>query len=230
MSIDYPRLRRVLERSTKLAQRRSVIPIVKTTFDAKLAAAAARFLAAHRALLNVEQKRDKERGEALVTLEQIQQPYDEARTAMETFIADLAIPRSLSTLTTVTDQREAIGRMLEIIDARKATEQWAQDLSAAGFGALAPVALREIDEWVEASGDHEDAVRERALASAEAYPRFLRFRDQVRASYGDNSIHYRRLIVDSSGRLAVDDIDDVPVDTEVDDDDDVENPTGPTEA
>lgn len=227
MSMDYPRFWRVVDRARKLASRAKVKPIVKTTYDAKLARPGERFLVAHKAIDDMASRKEKEESEALVTLEEIRQPYEEVREAMKTFLTGVAIPGALSSLSTPNEKLDAIATALGLIDAHKGSgteedpgEQWAKDLAAGAFYALAPIAIREIDEWIEVNEDAEETVRERAASYAEAYPAFLRVRSQVRASYGEKSIHYRRLIVKATGKLAVDDIDDVPVDTDVDVDDD----------
>lgn len=233
MSIDYPRFWRVIDRSKRLAGRDDVKAIVKTTYEKLLAAPGESFLVAHKSIADILSRKKKEKGEALVTLEQIRPAYDEARTAMQNFLAGVAIPPPLGSLSTPNEQYQAISDALGLIDAHKGSDEegadgeaWAKDLAAGPFYALAPVALREIDDWIQVNGDSEQVVRDRATAYAAAYPAFLRFRNQVRASYGDKSIHYRRLIVKSDGKLAVDDIDDVEVDTDVDDnvDDDTNDP------
>src|SRR5690606_5473232 len=168
---------------------------------------------AHLAVMDAEKKHKKERVEALVALAEIDQPYREARNAMAEFITDLALPKTLKSLPTATDKLDAIERMLEILDAHDDTEEWARVLLAGRFGTLAPVAIREISEWIEADGDLESAVRARTAAFAAAWPGFLSFRRQVRESYGDSSVYHRQLVVRASGKLAVDD----PVDEEKDD-------------
>jgi hypothetical protein len=218
MAIDHARFVRVLARAQQLGGRPTVKPIVKTVWAQKLEPAASRYFGAHRRLQDIEKKRDKERGEGLASLVLIQQPYEEARTAMRNFVTDVALPKSLGSLRTATDKRMAIARMLEIVGERRATEQWAADIAEGPFGTLAPAAIREIDEWIEADEEHEEAVRDRAAAYEEAYKLFLGFRQQVAASYGESSIHYRRLVVRSTGKLEIDDIDDVEEDTELEDD------------
>lgn len=212
MGIDYPRFHRVVIRAGDLVARPDVNPIVKTVYQQTLAADAAAFIAAHKAIANAEKSHKKERAEALVALAEIEQPYIEARAAMEVFIDDLALPKALSTLETATDKRDAIASMLEIIDAHDDAPGWAKDLTDGAFGRLAPGAIREITEWIAADGDLEKAVRARAAAYGAAYPDFIAFRRVVRASYGKSSVHYRRLVVRSSGKLEVDDPTDVATD------------------
>lgn len=226
MGIDYARFWRVIDRSRRLASREKTKEIVKATYEHLLASQGERYLVAHKAIADITSRKQKEEKEALVTLAEIQPGYEEVRTAMRNFLTGVAIPPALGTLRTPTEKYEAIANALALIDAHRGNaaegdegQPWAKALVNGPFYALAPIALREIDEWIDVNGDLEEAVRERAAAYAEAYPLFLRFRSQVRASYGDTSIHYRRLIVRSNGKLAVDDIDDVEVDTEVDDDD-----------
>lgn len=227
MSIDYLRFLRMVIRSGDIVERADVIAIVKTVYEHAFKALGTEFIRAHRAIENIEKAYKKERGEGLVILEKIDQPYIEARTAMGIFIKDLALPKTLKTLTTATDKRDAIARMLEILDAHDDEPGWAKDITDGAFGRLALEAIREISEWIKADGDLEKAIRERAAAFAAAYPAFLDFRSQVRASYGTSSVHHRRLIVRANGKLAVDD----PADTDTDADTDVVNPTdaGPTE-
>jgi hypothetical protein len=210
MGIDYPRMIRVTIRSEELSTRGDVIPIVRTVYQQKLAAPAGEFIASHKAIENAEKAREKERSEGLVMLAKIEQPYVEARTAMAIFIDDLALPKALSALSTATDKRDAIATMWEMLDERDDEPGWAKDLTDGPFGQLALEAIREITEWIAADGNLEKAVRNRAAAYAVAYPAFLAFRGQVRASYGKSSIHYRRLLVRSNGKLAVDD----PTDTD----------------
>lgn len=205
MGIDYPRMLRVVTRADELAAREDVIPIVRTVYQQTLAPQVAAFIGAHRAIENAEVAHQKERGEALVMVAKIAQPYVEARTAMAIFIDDLALPKALSTLKTATDKRDAISTMWEMLDERDDEPGWAKDLTDGPFGQLAVDTIREITEWIAADGDLEKAVRARAAAYAEAYPRFLAFRGQVKASYGRSSVHYRNLLVRSNGKLAVDD-------------------------
>lgn len=226
MGIDYPRFWRVLDRSERLAGSPNVKPIVRTTYQQKLAAPAGRFKRAHKAIADMESRRAKEQREAFHMLVNIRDPYNEVRAALQTFLDGVAIPPALSSAKTPNEKYDAISSALALIDAYNGSDeggedeaqQWAKDLTDGPFYSLAPTALREIDEWIEVNGDHEEFVQERALAYAEAYPHFLRFRTQVRASYGSKSIHYRRLLVKSNGKLAVDDVDDVPVDSDVTDD------------
>jgi hypothetical protein len=205
MSIDFPRFYRVVSRSGEIVSRGDVVPIVKTVYELTFASLATGFIAAHKAIENAEKALKKERGEGLVALTKIEQPYSEARTAAAIFIKELALPAALGSLTTETDKRDAIARLLEILDAHDDEPGWAKDLTDGAFGQLAPEAIREITEWIAANGDLEKAVRGRAAAYAAAYPAFLDFRSQVRASYGKSSIHYRRLLVRSNGKLVIDD-------------------------
>jgi len=222
MAIDFPRMLRVVIRARELGTWADVIPIVRTVYEQRLATQAAGFIAAHKAILNAEQAHQKERSEALVALAKIEQPYIEARTAMAIFIEDLALPKALSTLSTATDKRDAIASMWEILDAHDDEPGWAKDLTDGQLGALAVETIREITEWIAADGNLEKAVRDRAAAYAAAYPRFLELRAQVKASYGKSSVHYRRLVIRSNGKLVVDD----PTDADTD----VVDPTGgPTE-
>ena len=208
MGIDHPRFWRVTERSMTLVERDDVIPIVRTVYNDKLAPHATRYKAAHEALEDAEKARAKEKDEALVALAKIDQPYKEARTALNNYIDDLAVPKSLKSRKTAVDKLAAITRVHELIERNKEAHQWARDLAAGAFGRLAPEVIREVQEWIHSHGDYEKAVRERAAAYEAAYPAFLGFRKQVEASYGDNSVHYRNLVVRSSGKLEVDDVDD----------------------
>ena len=205
MRIDYPRMVRVAIRSDELAAREDVIPIVRTVYQQKLAAAVAEFIASHKAIENAEKAHEKERSEALIMLAKIEQAYIEARTAMAIFIDDLALPKALSTLSTATDKRDAIATRWEMLDERDDEPGWAKDLTDGRFGQLALETIREITEWIAADGNLEKAVRARAAAYAAVYPPFLAFRGQVKASYGKTSVHYRGLVVRSNGKLAVDD-------------------------
>lgn len=216
-SIDYPRFLRLVKRSQRLAAKPDVNNLVKVIFDAKFAAPAQRYTNAYAALVDMEAKQRKERREALGILEDIDQPYKEARHVVAAFVKDLAIPLTLKSISTATDKLTAIERLLEIVDAHApeegeegegagegdSAESWAQAVLASPFGQLAPVAIREISEWTDADDELEKAVRERAAAFTEAWPRFLEFRRQVRLSYGQNSIHHRRLVVRATGRLAI---------------------------
>lgn len=230
MSMDQPRFFRVVDRATKMAGRAKVNPVVKAVYDDKLAPHATRYVAAYRALEDVEAVRRKEKGEALAILEEIDQPYREARTALNSYVDDVAVPMSLKSRRTATDKSTAIEGVHALIERHKEAHAWARAIAEGAFGRLAPIAIREIDEWIVADEAHEEARRERADAYKAAYPMFLIVREQVGASYGTNSIHYRRLVVRDSGKLEVDDVDDVEEDTDVDDGDieGVVTPTDPT--
>ncbi len=182
----------------------------------QLAARANAYRAAHRALKDAEIVAKKERGEALAALEQIHQPYIKARAVTEQYVSDLAIPKSLKSLATDTDKVDAIRTLLEILDLHDDEPGWASELTAGDFGRLAPEAIREISEWIGANANLEKAVRARMEAYTAAWEPFLGFRDVVRATYSSSSVHYRRLLVRSNGKLAVDDPVDGPGDGPVD--------------
>ncbi len=205
MGIDYPRFGRVLSRAAELAAREDVDPNVKRMYDERLATEATAFHATDTGLKNAEVVAKKEHGEALGALVQIDQPYRKARVVTVQYVDDLAIPKTLKSLSTDTDKRDAIRTLVEILDAHDDEPGWAADLMAGDFGRLAPIAIREVSEWIDANGNLEKAVRARMDAYSAAYDRFLRFRDVVRETYTPSSIHYRRLLVRSNGKLAVDD-------------------------
>ncbi|HEY8427785.1 MAG TPA: hypothetical protein VIL20_05400 [Sandaracinaceae bacterium] len=205
MGIDYQRFDRVCARSEELANRADVHPSVKRVYTEKLAAKATRFRSSHKGLKNAETAAKKERREALAALEAIHPPYMQARSVAANYVTDLAIPVSLKSLSTETDKCDAIRDLLAILDTYDDEPGWASELVEGDFGRLAPEAIREVSEWIEANAALEKAVRERAEAYAEAYPAFLRFRDVVRTTYSPSSMHYRRLVVRSNGKLAVED-------------------------
>lgn len=210
MGIDYVRFDRVLSRAEELVQRPDVDVSVKRVYEDKLAPVAVAFRAGHSGLKNAEVMAKKERSEGLAALEQIDQPYRKTRVVAQQYVKDLAFPKTLKSLPTETDKRDAVRGMLEIIDLHDDEPGWAADLSAGEFGRLAPEAIREISEWIEANGNLEKAVRARMDAYNAAYEPFLRFREVVRTVYSPSSVHYRRLLVRSNGKLAVED----PVDVD----------------
>ncbi len=205
MGIDYERFDRLLDRSAELAAREDVDPSVKRVYDDKLAADATTYRASHDGLKNAEVVAKKEHGEELQALEDVDQPYLKARTVTKIYVKDLAVPETLKSLSTDTDKRDALRSLLEILDANDDSPGWAADLTSGDFGRLAPIAIQQITEWITADGNLETAVHARQEAYAKAYERFLEFRDVVRATYTSSSIHYRRLLVRSSGTLAVED-------------------------
>lgn len=214
MAIDYPRFYRLLTRVVELAARGDVDPSVKRIYEDKVAGVAATFMGSHKGLLNAEVAARKERREGLQALETVDQPFRVARVVAQKYVVDLAIPKTLKSLSTETDKRNAIRELLELLDAHDDEPGWAKDLTDGEFGRLAPQAIRELSEWIDASANVEKAVRERIKAYAAAYGPFLDFRDVVREVYSSKSTHYRRLMIRPNGKLVVDD----PVDGPSDDD------------
>jgi hypothetical protein len=204
MTIDYVRFARVLERSAEVAGTVGISASVKRNYDEKVAAAAAEYLAAHRALANAERANEKEKGEGLAALARIDQPFRVARSVAAANLPALAVPPTLKTLDTDTDKRNAI-RDLDSLLHDHETEGWAADLIAGDFGTQAATAIREINEWIAASGALQDAQEKRAKAYGPAYERYLPFKEIVRNAEGSSSRHYRRIHIRSNGQIAEDD-------------------------
>lgn len=212
MNVDQPRFVRLLGRCEELALDPNADRSVKRVYNDILADDSAAYLAAYQALGDAEKAAKKEGDEGVKALNDIGPPYLKARSVLEKYVKDVAIPEPLKSLPTDTDRKNAIGSLLRIIDDHDETNDWAKELMTSvpgeprAFGELAPEAIREITEWIAANVVLSKAVRKRAEAFGPAYEAYLDFKDVVRNTYGPKSIQYRRIHLRKNGKLAVDDV------------------------
>jgi len=211
--MDKRRFPRVLERCGDIAalsvEEGGDVSVTRVYNDF-LAVPGSAYLDADKALKDAEAKEKKERKEGLAALEAITDPYAKVRKLAFMYVKDRSLPAALSDLPTDTDKMEGIRLLLEIVDENKAAD-WAKELvedtSPNSFVNLAPIAIREIDEWSRASVSVQKARNKRAELYGVAYEAYLSFKDMVRTVFGPSSIHYRRIHVKSNGKIALDDVD-----------------------
>lgn len=193
MEIDYSSFDRVLTRAEEVAAEPDVKPSVKRVYEERTRESAMAFRATHAALRAAETASGKEGAEARVALLAIDAPYRLARAIAFSYVPTLQIPTTLKQQPTDTDKMNAIRALLRVLDERDETEAWAAEQLEGDFGRLAPDAIREIEEWIQANKDLQRARDARIAAAAPAYERFLAFKDVVRQAYGSKAIQYKRI-------------------------------------
>jgi hypothetical protein len=200
-AIDFGRMERVLTRCGELAQQHDTATSVKTVYADKLEPEAKEYLEANRALPRAESSLKKENREAVEHLELIDQPYREARSVYLAYFEDAPVPDTLKTLPTLTDRKNAIEFLLDLIDDHEG-ETWADEILAGPFGDKASKVVQEIDEATTANTDLSAARKRRAEAFGRAYDAYLAFKNVVRNAHGSKSPQYRRIHLRSKGTFA----------------------------
>ena len=193
LDIDYSTFDRLLTRAEEIANEPDVNRSVKRVFDERLREPGAAFRAAHAGLTAAETRARKEGAEGRASLAAIDAPYRITRAVAFSFVPELLLPTTLKQQSTDTDKMNAIGGLLRVLDERDEAEAWAADLLASDFGRLAPDTIREIEEWIQANKDLQQARDARVAASGPAYERFIAFKDVVRQVYGSKSRQYKRI-------------------------------------
>lgn len=228
MALDYERFERILTRCEELGNDPTADRSIRRVFQDLLAAPAKVFLDAHAALEKAEAVAKKEGAEAVAALETIDPLYLKARAVADAYVKDSPIPRTLKSLRTDTDRKNALVEMLELLDEHDGDDEagegggddagnWAKDLMTSepgeppSFGELAPQVIQELVEWIAANLVVDEAEDARAKAYGPAYEAYLKFKNVVRNTYGKSSLRYRRIHVRKSGKLAVEDPNDVVV-------------------
>ncbi len=193
-NIDYKRFGRVLARCEETATAKTAKGSVVRVHTSLLKKPAEEFLGADRAVNVAESAASKENKEASAALVEIDGLYRESRAVALAFVPTLKVPDTLKRQPTDTDKVNAIEALLDVIDDH-AGKDWADELLGGGFGLKAPLAIKEINEAIEANKELSSAREARAKAFGPAYEHYLAFKRVVREAYGPQSKEYKRIHV-----------------------------------
>lgn len=203
--MDHPRFERLVVRAAEIGTEESGSAVVKRGYQERVKAELDAYLATHGALKRADEAARKERGEGSRALEVIEQPYNQARSAIRLHAPTAAVPPSLKSLDTDTDKLNALRSVRATLDDYDDAPGWAKEIMQGPFGTSVDGTIREVAEAITATTSLDTAVKARSEAYAAAWDRFLLFRDLVRDSYGASSARFRRLHVRTGGKLAVED-------------------------
>lgn len=194
MAIDYQRFERYLRRCKEVANEPGMNPIVIAVYQEALDGPATAYLTAYDAMVKAIAAHEKEHGEAHQALSELDSPYRVARSAVATMQPETvkALPDTLKSLSTDTDQLSAIEKLLDIID-DYAGSAWADALLKGEFGIKAAAAVKEINEGITSNKALSAAQLERSRAYGPAYEKYLGFKRVVRNALGPGSKQYRRI-------------------------------------
>jgi len=139
----------------------------------------------------------KESTEAIKALNNLDQPFREARAVVAAYLPNEVLPDTLKALSTDTDKQRAIESLLTISD-KNHEQAWAANLLAGDFGVRAPTTITELRESVAANKVLSKAKADRAKAFGPAYEQYLAFKWVVREALGSKSKQYKRIHVRGS--------------------------------
>ncbi|MFT3774714.1 MAG: hypothetical protein QM820_55895 [Minicystis sp.] len=197
-NVDHDLLLRLLTRSEEVAAEPGMKPTVVLVYQDVLKKPAQAYQAATSQAKDADTIYVEKTRDAAKALDAMDAPYREARSVVGAYLPMLAVPATLKSQPTDTEQRGAIKDLRAEIE-KRGGEAWATELLNGAFGQLAPVTIAALDASIAAGKVSATARQQRAAAFDPAYASFLRFKQVVRDALGPKSKQYQRLRVHRKG-------------------------------
>ncbi|HSN86229.1 MAG TPA: hypothetical protein VL025_05690 [Thermoanaerobaculia bacterium] len=194
MAVDFVLFRRLASRCIEVTRDPGASPVIMAVYQASSREPLTRFLAAFAEVEEGVSRWNRARAGAARALAELDPVFRSARSAVAAVEPAEVLPKTLKALTTDTDKRRAIERLLEIIG-RFAGEAWADVLLQGAFGQQGAATIQAITGAYHAGVALDRARKARASAFKPAWAAFLGFRRVVREAYGKSSNQYQRLRV-----------------------------------
>jgi hypothetical protein len=190
--MEFKQFTRTLLRSEEIATEQKAKSSVVTVYGAVLAPVAHPYLAADAAVATAQAFLEAKSQGAFAALAALAQPYAEARDVAAALVDGVALPATLPSQPTDTDQIKGVLDLLTLLNTHQ-SEPWAKDLLAGPLGQNGAITVQNVKACIDAAKDLDKSRKDRQAAYPAAWEAFLKFKKVVCSAYGRTSRQYQRI-------------------------------------